>query len=143
MCPTSSALGALRAAAVAGPSVVQVRSGSEVRAGGELTRALDVTARVMAAANDRMTAALADTDLAGYERASLSFDAAERRFDALCGAACEAGYYLGFASVPDKPTKVSRFTRRDRFGHRLLARLRVRRQPTADAVRFVHASAPR
>ena len=141
MCPTSSALGALRAAAVAGPSLVQVPAGGGVRAGAELTRALDVTARVMSAANDRMLAALADTDLAGYERASLSFDAAEQRFDALCGAACEAGYDLGLAAVPDKPAKVARFTRRDRFGRRLLARLR--RQPTADAVRLAHASAPR
>ena len=118
MCPTSTALGALRVAAASGPAAVQVPPGNE------LTRAMDVAARVMAAANDRMAAALAATDLAGYERASLAFDAAELRYDELCCAASEAGYYLGFASVPDKPAKVRRFTRRDRFVQRLFARLR-------------------
>ena len=118
MCPTSTALGALRVAAVCGPAAVQVQPGNE------LTRAIDVAARVMAAANDRMAAALAATDLAGYERASLAYDAAELRYDELCAAASEAGYYLGFAAVADKPAKVRRFTRRDRFVQRFLARLR-------------------
>jgi hypothetical protein len=118
MCPTSTALGALRVAASSGPAAVQVPLGNE------LTRAMDVAARVMFAANDRMAAALAATDLAGYERASMSFDAAERRYDELCFAASEAGYYLGFAAVPEKPAKLPRFTRRDRFTRRLLARLR-------------------
>ena len=118
MCPTSTALGALRVASAAGPAAVQVPPGNE------LTRAMDVAARVMAAANDRMAAALAAADLAGYERASMSFDAAERRYDELCCAASEAGYYLGFAAVPEKPAKIRRFTRRDRAWRRLVARLR-------------------
>jgi|APDOM4702015248_1054824.scaffolds.fasta_scaffold01554_4 hypothetical protein len=118
MCPTSTALGALRVAAIGGPALVPAAPG------GELTRALDVASRVMAAANDRMAAALADHDLAGYERAGMSYDAAERRYDEMCAAASEAGYLLGFASVPDKPAKLVRFTRRERMARRIVARLR-------------------
>jgi hypothetical protein len=118
MCPTSTALGALRVAATAGPSLVQTPPG------GELTRALDVAARVMAAANDRMAVALGEHDLACYERAAMSYDAAERRYDELSAAACEAGYYLGFASVPDKPAKLARFSRREWALRRFVARLR-------------------
>jgi hypothetical protein len=116
--PISTSLGALRVAATTGPGLVRTPPASEV------TRALDVAGRVMAAANDRMTVALAAQDLAGFERASMSYDAAERRFDELCAAASEAGYGMGSAAVPDKPVKVGRFTRRERWTRRLAARLR-------------------
>lgn len=125
MCPTSRALGALRVAGTVGVQAVQVPPGNE------LTRALDVAARVMSAANDRMAAALAATDLDGWERASLAFDAAEARYDELCCAASEAGYLGGFAAVPEKPAKLARFTRRDRAWRRLLARLRHPLGPAA------------
>lgn len=120
MCPTSRALGALRVAATAGPGLVQ----TPTPPGRELTRALDVASRVMAAANERMAAALAAADLAGYERAALAYDHAEQRYDALCAAAADAGYLGGLAAVPDKPPKLARYRRRDHVLRRLLGRLR-------------------
>jgi hypothetical protein len=129
MCPTSRALGALRVAAVAGPARVPAAA-----PGGELTRALDVASRVMAAANDRMAAALAANDLAGYEQAALSFDAAERRYDELCATAADAGYLSGMASVPDKPAKLSRDRRTEPARRRWTARLRsLLRRPVGAA----------
>lgn len=102
MCPTSTALGALRTTTAPGPDAVQLQPGAA------LTRALDVAARVMAAANDRMAAAVAGHDPDGYRRAELSYEAAGQRYDELCTAMAAAGYYLGFASVPDRPVKVDR-----------------------------------
>jgi hypothetical protein len=105
MSPMTTSLAALRvAAAGGGPALVPAPYGRE------LARALEISVRVMVAANERMERAADVVDVAEHQRASLAFDAASLRYDDLIACAEDAGYLLGLAVVPDRPEKFARPT---------------------------------